>query len=75
LIVLLGTAKQHIDMLEEHILGLEEDIVTKDNEISELESKLKVFNYSSPKMWYTKVLEYLQRRCHQNGEKKGEKYA
>ena len=29
-------------MLEEHILGLEEDIVTKDNEISDLESRLKV---------------------------------
>ena len=29
-------------MLEEHILSLEEDILTKDTEISDLESKLKV---------------------------------
>ena len=39
-----GTAKQHIDMLEEHILSLEEDILTKDTEISDLESKLKVLD-------------------------------
>lgn len=39
---ILGTAKQHIDMLEEHILSLEEDLVTKDAEINELEEKLQV---------------------------------
>ena len=37
-----GTAKQHIEMLEEHILTLEEDLANKDNEITDLETRLQV---------------------------------
>ena len=42
LIIFPGTAKQHIEMLEEHILTLEEDLANKDNEITDLETRLQV---------------------------------